>query len=383
MPQLSARHPVRALALMTVAAVLATGAPAHAEESSAAAAFQVGVTFEKANADSWNDPGSVADAKEILASLGPLQNQHIMGFGAEDPEPSPGVYDWGSLDERMDLIAETGGTAVITLCSAPGWMKPGWAEAAAIEGEEEREEALDAIRWNMDLAPLPQYYDEFAALSAKVAQRYPQVRYFQVWNEFKGFWDDARNRWDHEGYTAMYNQVYAAVKAVRSDAQIGGPYVSLNTYWGGQSHPSTELKDATWGTADQRDLDAMTYWLANKTGAQFFTIDTWSRTRDGHHQNATATKEMFADITAWVRSKTTLPIWWSEFYAPAAAGSEASTPALMRAAVEGVRDGGASVALWWGPECDSVLPCLWTSTQNPGGGQVTGYTALAREFSGR
>jgi len=382
MRNLSTVRPLRTAALLGAAIVVAAGTPVQAADATAAA-FQIGVTFERVNADSWNDPGSVASAKGILGSLGPLQNQHIMGFGAEDPEPSPGVYDWGSLDERMDLIAETGGTAVITLCSAPGWMKPGWAEAQQITDPDEREEALDAIRWNMDLAPLPQYYDDFAALSAKVAQRYPQVQYFQVWNEFKGFWDDAKNRWNHEGYTSMYNQVYTAVKAVRSSAQIGGPYVSLNTYKGGQSNPSTELTDPTWGTADQRDLDAMTYWLANKTGAEFFTIDGWSRTRDGFHPGATATKEKFKDITAWIRSKTTLPIWWSEFYAPVSASNYSSTPALMRAAIEGMRDGGASVGLWWGPECTSEYPCLWTSTVNAGGGKATSFTSLAQEFSGR
>ncbi len=66
---------------------------------------------------------------------------------------------------------------------------------------------------------------DFANLCRAVAQHYPQVEYFQIWNEFKGYW--AKGGWDVERFTLMYNAVYDAVKAVRPDAQIGGPYLSL------------------------------------------------------------------------------------------------------------------------------------------------------------
>ncbi len=61
-------------------------------------------------------------------------------------------------------------------------------------------------------APLPKHYPDFAALSAVSAHRYPDVRHFMVWNEFKGFFDEENNRWDAEAYTELYNQVYEAVK---------------------------------------------------------------------------------------------------------------------------------------------------------------------------
>jgi hypothetical protein len=289
-----------------------------------------------------------------------------MGFGTENPWPEPNsdARDWGSLDERIQLIEDTDGTPVITLCCSPGWMTPG--------GEDWPEHYQ---------APMPQHYDEFAKLAAETAERYPQVTHFQVWNELKGFWNDELNRWDYEGYTELYNQVYAAVKAVRPDARLGGPYVSLNTY-ADCTHDCSDLTGA-WGTIDQRDLDAMQYWLLNADGAEFFTVDAWSSTKDGYYPPPRQTKQKFRAITEWITARTDLPVWWSEFYAPAAAGSEASTVAHMRAAIEGMRNGGASVALFWGPECQSELPCIWTPTSTPGGGQPTDYTSLIRAFADR
>ena len=74
----------------------------------------------------------------------------------------------------------------------------------------------------MEDAPLPEHFADFAALSAAGAKRYPCVRHFLVWNEFKGFFDDELKRWDAKGYTDLYNVVYDAVKAVDRANQVGG-----------------------------------------------------------------------------------------------------------------------------------------------------------------
>lgn len=352
-------------------AVVALSVPAFAdgvpdEPDTQAVDFQLGVTHERVSADWWGDEAAVESAKQILGGIGPLQNQHLMGFGAENPWPDQDSdeRDWGSLDERIQLIEDTDGTPVITLCCAPGWMTP--------SGED----------WPQDYeAPKPEFYDEYAKLAAEAAARYPQVKHFQVWNEFKGFWNEEANRWDHEGYTELYNLVYTAVKEVRPDAELGGPYVSLNTY-ADCSHDCSDLQGA-WGTVDQRDLDAIEYWLANAVGAEFFTVDAWSSTKDGYHPGPEQTYQKFRDITEWITARTELPVWWSEFYAPAAAGSEAGSVDLMRAAIGGMSSGGAAVALFWGPECQSELPCIWTPTGEAGGGQPTEYLPLVQEYSGR
>ncbi|MEV1007306.1 xylan 1,4-beta-xylosidase [Streptomyces sp. NPDC049881] len=365
------RTAVRAAALAAAALALAatgltaqaTAGPPAPAAAPAADGFQTGVTHTQQSVD--GNAAARARAETILGTVGPLQNQHLMGWGTENPEPEPGVYDWASLDERVALMERTGGELVITLCSAPGWMK-------------------EADDWDMDAAPTPEHYDDFADLAVRVAERYPQVRRFQVWNEFKGFWDDDRNRWDHEGYTEMYNLVYERLKEHDPDLAIGGPYVSFNVYKDedAMSHPSSLTGD--WGTVDRRDLDAVEYWLEHSAGADFVTVDGWASTVDGWHPPAARSGDMFRAVSEWIGERTDLPLWWAEFYAPLQEGADASSPTAIRAVLEGMRDGGADVALWWGPECDgSDFPCVWTSTREQGGGRETAYLPVLRDFSGR
>ncbi|MFC7099443.1 hypothetical protein ACFQQB_02470 [Nonomuraea rubra] len=169
-----------------------------------------------------------------LARTPMLQNQHIMGFGALNPEPYPGQYFWEDLDSRMNVMRQSKATPVITLCCAPDWMK----------GGPEGPTADSAWAEHLEDAPYPEFFDEFAKLSATVAQRYKDVKYFMVWNEFKGFWKDHSKPADYKGYTEMYNKVYDAVKAVRPDAQIGGPYLGFDSNAGGD----TELR-GDWGSS--------------------------------------------------------------------------------------------------------------------------------------
>ena len=129
-----------------------------------------------------------------------IQNVFIYGWGTGDPEPSEGQYDWSSLDARVKDIQSSGSQVMISLCCAPDWMK-----------------ASDDI----NAAPLPYYYPAFAQLAAQVAARYQEVKLFQVWNELKGF------EGAYHAYTTLYNDVYEAVKAVRPDARLGGPYLGV------------------------------------------------------------------------------------------------------------------------------------------------------------
>src|SRR5207245_1228337 len=103
-----------------------------------------------------------------------------------------------TLDARISAIHAMGAVPVITLCCAPDWMKGGQA---------------GTTDWSrIEVAPLSSHYGDFAALAAAVARRYPEVKYYQVWNELKGFWNDSANTWDYVGYTSFYNQVYDALK---------------------------------------------------------------------------------------------------------------------------------------------------------------------------
>lgn len=335
--------------------------------------------------DAGGNAAAVSSAKQLLKNLDAPQNVHIMGFGAGNPNPSKGKYDWGSLDTRIRVMGDTVGESqrMITLCTAPGWMK----------GTDD---------WNMDAAVKPAYFGDFATLSAEVAKRYdgthkdangntlPKVVYFDVWNEMKGFWSDSKNRWDYEGYTNMYNQVYNAIKKVRPDAKIGGPYPS---YGPSPYNQSTIVKGA-YGAIDQRTMDVMTYWLKNKVGADYISLDGGPQT--DHEAGTIATDgftagQMFADMTKWIRSLNnttypgaqTLPIYWAEFYPGigGATGQKAVAITLDNAITAGLA--GMRAVYIWEPEGNATGTheytglSLFTDTSRSGGGKATAlYTAL-------
>lgn len=329
--------------------------------------FQLGVTPTQNDFDLVGGNGTaVANATSILKSSAVYQNAHIMGWGAANPEPSPGSYNFATLDTRMNSIVSTGGVPVITLCCAPGWMK------------------ADGQDWNMDEAPLASHYADFASLAKTVAQRYPYVKRFQVWNELKGFWDSANNRWDYKGYTTFYNAVYDAVRSVTPDAQIGGPYVVMDNnpgHQGSSSLGNQAICGAGYGCVDPRTLDVVTYWLANKHGASFVAVDGQPVINGDPFVSA----RYFADVTTWLRSKTSLPVWWSEWYATPWGGTEygdAQQNAVMAASAASMITSGASTSLLWQPQADSARDdqSLWTSTGSNGGGQPFPLTATFQQL---
>jgi hypothetical protein len=97
----------------------------------------------------------------------------------------------------------------------------------------------------------------------------------------KGFWDSSKNRWAYENYTAMYNLVYTAIRAVRSDVKIGGPYVPF-----GNLLPPGAVSPVAgpWGAVNPNSLAAMLYWLRNRVGADFVCLDGHAAKNDSTGQ---------------------------------------------------------------------------------------------------
>ncbi len=333
----------------------------------------MGVTHTHHSADPWDNAAAVASARQLLQASSVYQNQHIMGWGADNPQPSPGVYNWGSLDRRIDLIRQTGGVPVITLCCAPDWMKGGPA---------------GSTDWSkLEAAPTTDHFADFAELSRQVALRYPDVKHFQVWNELKGFYNSSVNRWDYERYTTMYNMVYDAVKSVRPDAKLGGPYVVMDSWLNRSfmSHPSSI--SGPYGTLDQRALDVITYWLANKRGAEFIAVDAWAGNKDtGVVANDFASTQKFRDVANWIRQQpnggAALPIWWAEWYpTPWGAtnyGHDHQNAVLATTLVHMI-ESGAAMQLRWQPQGETAMSfqgnteSLWSDAAVAGGGQPFPY----------
>ncbi len=309
------------------------------------------------------------DSPAGLSSLPVPQNQSLMGWGADNPEPSPGQFNFGSLDRRVQLIRATRGVPIITLCGAPDWMKGG---------------APGQTDWSrLEAAPTPAHFDDFARLAAEVARRYPDVKYFVVWNEFKGFFSQGKNRWDYEGYTDFYNKVYTALKQVNPDIQVGGPYTPMSSDQPGAATASSV--SGPWGSVDQRSLDAVSYWLAHKKGADFLAVDGSSMPdQPGARLDEFAAVAKFAAVDDWLRARSDLPIWWAEWYVePSGAGwTDEHRGAVQAAAMMEFVESGAATALYWSPQTQGPADCpgcLWFGS-GQGGGQ-TPTLGMLQNFS--
>ncbi|MBW8820994.1 MAG: xylan 1,4-beta-xylosidase [Streptomyces sp.] len=331
------------------------------------------------------DEGSSAATERVeglLADAGGVpQNQHIMGWGADNPEPVKGRYDFEDLDRRIDFIRASGSTPIVTLCCAPDWMKGGEAGVGN----------TDWSKAALETAPDPAHFKDYAALAATVAKRYPDVRHFIVWNEFKGFWNDTKARWDYEGYTQLYNLVYKALKKVDPKIMVGGPYLVMDSVDPRSEDASATLKGA-WGAMDQRILDAFDYWNRNKAGADFVVVDGSSYTNDDELlPNEFAATDKFTAVSRWVRQQTgNLPLWWAEYYVEPADSrderegwSENRRAAVQAAGMIALAKGGTTSALYWNPENEKgtdCAGCLWTPTSGSGGGRKLPMFDLVSRF---
>ncbi|MCU1615574.1 MAG: hypothetical protein JWO98_3114 [Frankiales bacterium] len=336
-----------------------------------------GFTHTQYSADA-GAPAATQSVEEALRAQPLVQAQAIMGWGANNPEPSPGHYDFVSLDSRIDLIRKSGGIPVLTLCCAPDWMKGGKA---------------GKTNWDrLAGAPLPEHYADFAALAGVIATRYPDVHYFLVWNELKGFWNEEANTWDAAGYTDFYNQVYDAVRSASPGARIGGPYLPLNDTGDGAvgpgdtssaaGQPAAALQGA-WGSVDPRVLSAFAYWLAHKRGADFVVVDgeAWAQDKT---VDPFAAVQMFSAVNRWIQQRTDLPIWWAEWYLdpavkrwPADRQLAAYTVAMME-----LTRSRTHTALYWNPrpQGPSCAACLWTDTTKDGGGTPLALLTVLQNF---
>jgi hypothetical protein len=342
------------LLLMTALPLLSQDATVTIDTNSKllTSTFHIGTThthgyWEYGHADAVNR------AKALLMDGVTFQNQHIMGWGAGNPNPEPGVFSWDNLDHRVELMRSIDTPMFITFCQAPGWMK----------GDDD---------WAMDQDVLDEYVDDFAELCQRTAERFDDVDYFHVWNELKGYWSSSLNNWDYERYTAMYNAVYTAVKAVRPDAKLGGPYIVIQG--DGAVNIGKSGRD-THVPIDSRDKKVLSYWLENNVGADFICADY--SLPDYHDPNSYTHDElmqltpMYGKWISDIRGMTDLPIVISEFYAGADADDWEFTAANYASCFNHALINGASIALQWNPEEGELKSFLFTDTDKADGGQPT------------
>ena len=321
--------------------------------------FHIGVTHTHGFWEYGNQQAVERATNLLIKGIG-FQNQHIMGWGAGNPEPESGVFQWNDLDHRVELMNSIDTPMIITFCTAPGWMK----------GTDD---------WAMEEDVQDAYTDDFASLCTSVAIRYPQVMYFQVWNEMKGYWSSSLNNWDYIRYTALYNTVYDAVKSARPDARLGGPYLVV------QGDGGSELGKSgrdTFVPVGSRDWDVINYWLENKHGADFFCIDYGLIDYHDPNQYSKADKmkltKHFGRIVQQISAKTDLPIIISEFYGGSDETDAQFTAANHASCYYHATINGAAVGLIWNPEEGEIDNYLFTDTQSPDGGQPAPHYAVVK-----
>ncbi|MEV1022678.1 xylan 1,4-beta-xylosidase [Streptomyces sp. NPDC050264] len=338
-----------------------------------------GFTHTEHSADEGSDVATER-AEKLLGERPMPQNEALMGWGADNPEPAKGRYDFEDMDRRIEFIRKSSGTPVVTLCCAPDWMKGGRA-------------GVDNTNWsqaNLEKAPDPDHFQDFANLAATVAKRYPDVRHFIVWNELKGFWNDGQGRWDYEGYTKLYNLVYKALKKVDKDIMVGGPYLVMDSLDPKQTDGASDVVKGAWGRLDQRIVDAFAYWNKNKAGADFVVVDGSSYTNDDEPlPDEFKATDKFTDVSRWIERQTgNLPLWWAEYYVEPADRNDArkgwSEPhrvAVQAAGLMAMARGGVTSGFYWNPETlkgSSCAGCMWRPTdRDSGGGALPMYDLVA------
>jgi hypothetical protein len=127
----------------------------------------------------------------------------------------------------------------------------------------------------------------------------------------------------------------------------------------------------------------MDFWLAHAVGADFIALDGSTATRDGGliTTDFDAVAKLSA-VTRWVRSRSDLPIWWTEIYPEcsdeSASAADPRRAAVMAAALVSVAQAGASVALVWQPRASPDLrsAALFTDTSTRDGGRALPLVAL-------
>ena len=349
--------------------------------------FPVNFTFGITHTQYWwfvSNKVAVNRVEGLLKSVASIQAVPIMGWGSKNPWTSKtAAFDFSDIKARVDVAAEMGAQPWITLCSAPGWMKDSGSD------------------WDMETAPSAEHEDDFAYLCAQVAKAFPQVPVFQVWNEFKGMWADG-GQVDFERYTRVYNKVYAAVKAVRPDAKIGGPYLVLEGDGTRETFGGFEDSRHTSVPLNNLSKEAIQYFLANASGVDYFLVDRanvdyhndgywpwqtglWRPTRD----QAMKLTKYFQKATRELTDMTDLPIVWSEYYGTFGDGKGefrklnqpyigAHYASIMYNMIMGSGGRDLYALLWLEREAD-IRHALFTDLDSAAGGQPTPhYFALKK-----
>jgi hypothetical protein len=161
--------------------------------------------------DAWLEfgPGTLDSRLEQFDALGVDVVRVTIDWRAT--EPRPGVYDWARADLLLGGLHTHGIAPLVTLYGSPGWANGGLPENYA-----------------------PVSTTSFAAFARNIAERYPYVHLWTVWNE------PNQRRWLRPTTPATYvkkllNPAYAAIHSVSPSSQVAGGVTAPRGSTGGVS----------------------------------------------------------------------------------------------------------------------------------------------------
>jgi hypothetical protein len=192
---------VRRIVLLAVLAALALPAVGHASPY-----IRYGVQD-----DAWLQygPGTFDERLDQLQSIGVGVVRVTVDWRAT--EPHPGVYDWSRTDLLLDGLHARKIAPLVTLYGSPEWANGGLPENWA-----------------------PRSTTSFAAFARNVAERYPYVHLWTIWNE------PNQRRWlrpttPTEYVQKLLNPAYAAIHAASPQSQVAGGVTAPRASAGGSS----------------------------------------------------------------------------------------------------------------------------------------------------
>jgi len=119
-----------------------------------------------------------------------------------DVYPRRGVYNWKTLDRAVETILVTGARPLMSICIKPHALYP----------------AIDQDKTD------PENWAEWEELIYRMVQRYPAVRYWEVFNEPDiGEDGGCPGRFTPEGYVRYYEHTVRAIRRANPQARVGGP----------------------------------------------------------------------------------------------------------------------------------------------------------------
>jgi GH35 family endo-1,4-beta-xylanase len=159
----------------------------------------------------WSSQRNAKKAEEASATITPV------GFNWPDLESPQDTYHWDITDADVSAKTNHNLQLVGIIAGTPAWMIPGGSDVART--------LPDQTQTNID---------QFKEFVTAAVQRYPQITYWQFWNEPDG---DGGGRLAAADYVFWLNHTYDALKTANPNAQLaaGGlqteaPYIDRVNY---------------------------------------------------------------------------------------------------------------------------------------------------------